>query len=131
MRSNFYTSFSKISISTLTGPVIDLVLDFQCWAISGAVIHGAIKQQAETTFHQKSILEVEREIQQKETMRDRYFQTDRLSLARKYDLELNSLKQKLEEVRKLSIKSPSSIMIWNTLGTLVIFRILVMLSNVF
>jgi hypothetical protein len=120
----------SVLLSAAYKGMIVLVYLYSIWAISGSVIHGALKQRTEAALHQKSVQEIEHEIQQKEIIRDRYFQTDRITLARKYDLDLNGLKQKLDETRQSVLKVPNQIVIWNTLATLVVFRILVMLSNV-
>ena len=97
--------------------------------ISGTAFNQAGHQEKEVQITEKRIQGWEESIAKLEITRDRFWKDDRVTLARKYDIEIASLKNKLDQTRKDMIQLPTSKIVWNTLWMLVGFRILVMLSN--
>jgi hypothetical protein len=109
--------------------MIGLVYAYSIWVISGSVIHSALQNQRLFLSHQKSVRELEGEVSKLETLRDHYAKTERVGLVRRYDHSLDSLRQNLVESRRTFVQVPDELMNWNSLFTLVVFRVLVMLSN--
>ena len=99
------------------------------WIISATVINSSIQKQTEIIAQQKAVRELEAEIIQDEVVRNHLWKTERITLARKYDLTLERLKQRLNELRQNCIQLPNSAVVWNIMATLVGFRILVLLCN--
>jgi hypothetical protein len=121
------TSFAGI----LHKSVIALIYSYSIWAISGSVIQNAYQKQAQISQNQKIVTELELEIAKKIALRDSYFQANRVTLASKIDHVLDLLKQKVEQSRNFLAQSPNSLLVWNTLLTLMLFRVLVVISNLF
>ena len=95
----------------------------------GTVIHRALDQQREAMLLSKSTLELEKEIARVQDTQERLLKLDRISLVRKYDVSLTELRTHVEEKEERTSEASSRIAIWNTLGTLLFFRLLVMGSN--
>lgn len=111
--------------------MILLIYSYSIWAISGTVIQDAFQQQAQIEFHKKTVADLESEISKKVALRDAYFQANRITLASRIDQGLSLLKQTVEESRSFLSKSPNMLLVWNTLLTLILFRVLVFISNLF
>jgi hypothetical protein len=107
------------------------VLIYLCglWVVSSSVVHTAFHERRQLELHQEALHELEAEISKKTAMRDAFFDTNRITLAVKVDKALEDLKQKLERSRELLIKSPNPLVIWNTLLSLLAFRVLLLISN--
>lgn len=119
--------------TTFTGGIyktmILLIYLYSAWAISGSVIQNAYHQHSQMTFHEKAVTELESEIQKRTLLRDTLFGSRRITLAINTDRTLAPLKVKLDSSREALLKLPQATVIWNTLLTLVVFRILVMVTN--
>jgi hypothetical protein len=111
--------------------LVFLIYAYSTWAISGSVIHNAFSQQKQIALEEKRAAELELEISKKIAHRDSFFQTNHKTLASRTDLALTALNQRLEKSRDILTKSPDISTIWNTLATLVILRVLIMISNLF
>lgn len=99
------------------------------WVVSASVVHVAFHQRGQLDLHQRSVLELEAEISKKTTLRDSFFSANRITRALKLDQSLEVLKQKLERSREFIARSPNPLVIWNTLLSLVTFRVLLLISN--
>jgi hypothetical protein len=102
---------------------------YSVWVISGVTIGTAFQQDKNLKINQKITLELETEIFKKETLRDRYVENERITLARVVDRELDSLKLKLDRARNPLMQTSSSEVIKTSAITLTIFRVLVMMAN--
>jgi hypothetical protein len=102
---------------------------YSIWMISGSVIHSTVQQQKELNTAKAITQELTQEISRLESVRNQLWNSDRASLARKYEPTISDLRLKLDQERKKIIQLPSVSTIWNTLATLVAFRVLVMISN--
>jgi hypothetical protein len=109
--------------------MIVLIYAYSVWVLSGSVIHAAFFDQAQIRLQEKIVAELETEVSKKTILRDSYFEENRITLASKMDQALDILKQRIEQSRQILSRSPNTSMIWNTLLTLVMFRVLVMASN--
>lgn len=115
----------------LNSLMILLIYSYSVWTISGTVIRESFSDQAQVRFHEKTVLELESEISKKTALRDLYFQENRVTLGSKVDLAINALKTQINQSREFLAHAPNAAMIWNSLLTLILFRVLVMISNLF
>jgi len=109
--------------------MVFLIYVYGIWIVSGPIVNSAIHQQNEAILCQKNVQELESEISQKEAIRDRYLTEGRITLVRKYDQSIDSLRSRLNQARKGWVQTPNPTLIRNVLWALIGFRILIMLSN--
>lgn len=119
--------------SAFTGTIyrlmILLVYAYSAWAISSSVISNAFNQHSKIVFNQKSVAELEAEVMEKVKLRASLVDAKRLTLSHKLDQVLTELKGKLGDGRRSLLSLPASTVLWNTLLSLVVFRVLVMFTN--
>jgi len=121
---------TKAVIGTiLHGLLIILIYSYSIWAISNLAIQSAFTTKAQVVLSQKRVVELETEVTKKTTLRDTYYQANRITLGSRMDQQLQELKQSLDKTRQLLAQSPAVEMIWNTLISVILFRVLVMLSH--
>jgi len=99
------------------------------WVISASAINTAYQNYRQMGTYQQMSQELEDEILKVETTRDELWKLRRITHAQKYESTLVELKDHLAQTRKTIIQLPGRLVIWNTLGSHVCFRILLMLSN--
>ncbi len=109
--------------------MVVLIYSYSIWVVSGGVIQKALHQRMQFEQNRKIVSELEDEISKKTDVRDTYLSVNRITLGMKVDQSLSDFRQKLERSRDVLGQSPSVSVIWNTLFTLVVFRVLVMVSN--
>jgi hypothetical protein len=118
-----------VSGKLLRNLVILSIYSFSIWVTSSLAIQNAFLSQAQVNFYQTRVTELESEVTKKTALRDSYFQSDRVTLGTKIDSNLQESKTKLDSIREGLVKSPDVRMIWNTLISLILFRLLIMVSN--
>jgi hypothetical protein len=109
--------------------MVALIYGFGIWVVSYPIVSSAQSQHNQTAIHQKTINELEGEISKKESIRDQYWQQDRVTLARRYDQSLEVLRTQLGVARNMIIGLPSEVMLKGVLLAGILFRILIMISN--
>lgn len=121
------TPLAKISSRLLIG----FIYVYSLWVVSGSVLHKAAASHQEISYRQTAIRELEGDVAKFEAFQKSLWNSDRISAARTYDAVIGGLKLKLESERKGLVQTPKTEVVWNTLAMLVVFRILVILSNLF
>lgn len=120
------TSWQK----TLRGLMIFFVYFYGICAISGAAVNVALFQQNELRLNQQNIATLEHEVVRMGDLRDRFFKTERTTLARKYEQTLESKNLTLDQLRRLTTQMPSSARSWANLAMAIVLRLLVAASNI-
>lgn len=108
-----------------------LIYAYTLGIVSGTVFQSASHQQTEATISQKAILELESEIEKSTRLRDHYFEIDRITFGMKLDRTLAGLREKLEKVRAKIVQIPDREIIQTNLFIQIVFRVLIMISNLF
>ncbi len=109
--------------------LIAVIYSYSIWVLSNLAIQGAWIAKDQVALLNKRVATLESEIAKKTTLRDVFFQSDRISLGSKVDSQITVLKQSLDATSVTLTQLPPAGMIWNNLVSVVCFRILVMLSN--
>jgi len=100
------------------------------WAIVGGVWTQGIQRSTAAEVVKQEIQELEAEITKKETLRASFFERDMISLSRKYEREIATLRNDLNLARSEWLKNPAESLKINFFS-FAFFRLLVMLGNSF
>lgn len=111
--------------------MVFLIYGYTLMVLSASVIQVAFSESTRYASNQKAIAELETEIEKKISLRDAYFQKDRITLASRVDESISKLRAKLEKIRTDSAQSASPVGIWSSLAILILFRFLSMASNLY
>lgn len=127
---------SWIKVSGLKNQTARTVLLLALFAYTGWSVVGGVWMEGQTktleaSLPKQKIVELERTIAQKEAMRDRYVTQGSDTLARRYDRQIDSLREQLDAVRIEMLKNPEAEMVLANFSALAIFRLLVMFANSF
>jgi hypothetical protein len=109
--------------------MVTAIYAYSIWVVSGGVIQKALTQESIFQNNRQVISELEGEIFKISAVRDTYFSAKRLTAGLSVEENLKIFRQKLEKARAGAQGVPNSSVLWNTLLTLVVFRILAMASN--
>ncbi len=108
-----------------------LIFGYGVWVMSGSVVHSSLQARQSVEFQNIEIAGLESEAAQKESLRNYFLKTDRISLVRKYDSALDDIHQRIGRSRSDMKHLSAPVVIWNGMATLIIFRIIVLLTNIF
>jgi len=100
------------------------------WAIVGGVWTQGLQKATAAEVVKQEIQELEAEITKKETLRASFFERDMISLSRKYEREIATLRNELNFARSEWLKTPAESLKINFFS-FAFFRLLVMFANSF
>ena len=103
---------------------------FNIWAMSGSFLIAGFKHQHEVGTREKVIQGLEMEIRQKEILRDQYFGKGWIGVARQYEKTADSLREKSNRMRHDILKLGDSEALLISLVIAIVFRILILLANI-
>ena len=112
------------------------VLLLVLFGYNAAAIVGGLWTQGQSKMTQSSVaiqtvMEIEAEIQKKETIRSTYVKAGADILARRYDRQIDALHDKLAIARAEMLKNPSAENVRTTFSVLAFFRLIVLVGNSF
>ncbi len=119
------TLFLRWSQRTLALLLCGLTL----WTIAGKLLKNASHQEVTFTVQSKTVLELESEQTQKESLRNKFLELGWLTAAKRYEKELDQVRGKLASARLLMDSMHKPEVILNNLGILLAFRFLVVVAN--
>ncbi len=107
-----------------------IIFAYGLWVMSGSVLQASLQGIHDIELKQTQILDAESVIQRKEAARDHFLKTDRIGMLRQYDRGVDVNRHALSEFRLDLNQLKSPVVIWNTMATLIIFRLIVLITNV-
>ena len=103
---------------------------YSLWAISSGVVMTASHQYRESVANQEAITAIESQIKTSESMLAIYQSRDWLGALRREQGKLDVLREKLSEARQHSIQVKPKQLVVNTVLNSVLFRLIVLISNI-
>lgn len=104
---------------------------YTAWTVVGGVWTQGKMKVLEASLAEKRVSEIQQSITQKEAMRDRYIEQGADILARRYDRQIDNLRDQLTDVRDHMLKNPGAQTVLMNFSALAFFRLIVMLANSF
>jgi hypothetical protein len=109
--------------------VVVLLCSLTLWTMSGRMIKTASQDTSKVKTITQMIRDLESEQQQKEHLRGELLAKGWIGATRKYEKGIDQIRQKLENLREQSSLLEAPHVIMNSLGILIAFRLLIVLSN--
>ncbi|CAM6053596.1 unnamed protein product [Sphagnum tenellum] len=108
-----------------------LIYVYTLWVVSGNALTQTDMAHEQRQAHSKEIVALEEEIQKLTQLRDRSFESHRNTLAMKIQQDLLQVRHRKEQLEGTVFSTPNSMLLWNSLLTLVVLRLIVMITNLF
>lgn len=129
-------AFSLIRSRTKLGnlyqkTMIFLIYSFSVWVVSATALTQASHDHRHVLVYGKMAAEIEREISLQTNLRDSLLKANRISMSMNVEKTLIGLREKLEKSREMRLQKGEVTLIWSTLLSLILFRVLIMGSNLF
>ena len=109
--------------------VVVLLCSLTLWTMSGRMIKSASQDTSKVRTLTQMIHDLESEQQQKEHLRGELLAKGWIGATRKYEKGIDQIRQKLESLREQTSTLEAPHVIMNSLGILIAFRLLIVLSN--
>ena len=113
------------------GALLLALFGYTTWTVVGGVWTQGQMKVLEASLSEKRALEIQESITQKESMRDRYIEQGADILARRYDRQIDALRDQLSDVRSHMLKNPGAQTVLINFSALAFFRLIVILANSF
>jgi hypothetical protein len=110
--------------------LIGVMFAYNSWSVVGGLITDGIKTTAAAQVAKQEVVELETLINQKDSLRAKFMDRDQVTLARKYEREITTLREKLSIARSAVLKNPAESLKINFFS-FGIFRLIVMCCNSF
>ncbi len=105
------------------------IYSYSVWVASGSLIERTLAQSAEVGFQTQQVEALQQEITAKEVLRERSLEGQRLTAALKIEVRLEVLRGQQLALQTLLAQRPDPSALWNQLVSGVLFRLLVMFSQ--
>jgi len=115
----------------IKGALLLALFGYTTWTVVGGVWTQGKMKVLEASLSEKRAMEIQESITQKESMRDRYIEQGADILARRYDRQIDALRDQLSDVRGHMLKNPGAQTVLINFSALAFFRLIVMLANSF
>ena len=108
-----------------------VLFGYNAVAILGGVWSQGQMRMTQALVAKQTVLDLQEAIQQKQALKDRYISEGAEGLARKYDRQIDSLRDELKGARAEMLKNPGTEMTKVSFSVLSLFRLIVLIGNAF
>ena len=109
--------------------VVVMLCGLSLWTMSGKVVKNAAQDSAKVQASIQVIRELEAERNQKEALREQFLSRGWLHRTRNYERGLDQIREKLIAARQTMSSMDAPHVIANSLGVLIAFRLILLISN--